>query len=119
MKLRIALFFATACIALPGHSQTAHPDCAGVQRWATTMAFVHLKNAGLTDNDRLEFSKTKTTRLASEQIGSDLFRQVHRVVFSEKSGSVIEVITVNDASREECSMSGVDVFLVSKRLGGQ
>jgi hypothetical protein len=34
------------------------------------------------------------------------------------SGDPVEVITVNDASHEECSMSGVDVFVISKELGG-
>ncbi len=94
-----------------------HPDCAGVGRWATSMAFVHLKNARLTDNDLVDFSKTKTDRLASQRIGKDLYRQIHHVVFTEKSGKTIEVITSNDASNAECSMSGVRVFLVSQQLG--
>lgn len=94
------------------------PDCAGTERWATRMAFVHLENAGFTDNSRLDFTKTKTVRLASEQIGKDLYRQIHYVTFTENTGKTIEVITSNDASSEECSMSGVDVFVVSNRLGG-
>ena len=114
------LVFAVACLAVPTTSpaQGNHPDCAGVQRWATSMAFVHLKNAGVTDNDKLDFTLTKTTRLASERIGRDLYRQIHYVVFTEKSGNVIEVITVNNASSQECSMSGVEVFVISRRLGG-
>ncbi len=81
------------------------------------MAFVHLKNAGLTNNDRIDFPKTSVTRLASERIGKDLHRQVHRVRFFEKSGASLEVITVSDASSSECSMSGVDVFVVARHLG--
>ena len=81
------------------------------------MAFAHLKNAGITGNDRLDFAKTTTTRLASEQIKEGLFRQIHLVIFIEKSGNTIEVITVNDASNDECSMSGVDVYVVSRHLG--
>jgi hypothetical protein len=57
--------------------------------------------------------------LASEKIGKDLYRQIHYVVFTEKSGRTIEVITSNDASNVECSMSAVKVFVVSKRLGGE
>ena len=83
------------------------------------MAFVHLKNARLTDNNKLDFTKTKTTRLASERIGPDLYRQVHHVVFTERAGGKLEVIAVNDASSEECSMSGVQVYVVSRQLGGQ
>ena len=96
---------------------TKDPDCAGVDRWPTNMAFVHLKNAGLTDNNRLDFTKTKTIRLASEKIGKDLYRQIYYIIFTEKSGNTIAVITINEASNEECSMSGVDVFVVSQHLG--
>jgi hypothetical protein len=81
------------------------------------MAFVHLKNAGLTDNNKLDFAKTKTIRFASEKIGENLYRQVHYIVFTEKSGNTIEVITVNEASNEECSMSAVDVFVIREHLG--
>jgi len=95
------------------------PDCSGVNGWATSMAFVHLKNAHLTDNYVLGFTKAKTVRLASELIGADLYRQVHLVTFTEKSGRTIETITINDASHQECSMSGVRVFVVSQELGGQ
>jgi len=83
------------------------------------MAFVHLKNAGITNNDDLDFNKTKTVRLASEKIGKDLYRQIHLVTCTKKSGETIQVITNNDASNEECSMSGVEVYLVSTHLGEQ
>jgi hypothetical protein len=118
MKVRY-LVFVLACVSAVGTSsaQDKHPPCAGVQRWATSMAFVHLKNAGITDNDKLDFTKTKTSRIASQRIGKDLYRQIHHVVFTEKSGNVIEVITVNDASNQECSESGVEVFVISRRLG--
>ncbi len=81
------------------------------------MAFGYLKDAGITDNYKLDFSKTKTGRLASEKIGKDLYRQIHHITFIEKSGNTIEVITVNDASNEECSMSGIDVFVVNRHIG--
>lgn len=81
------------------------------------MAFGYLKDAGLTDNHKLDFTKTKTVRLASEKIGKDLYHQIHYITFIEKSGNKIEVITINDASNEECSMSGVDVFVTSHHLG--
>ena len=93
------------------------PDCSGTQQWATSMAFVHLKNSGITNNEKLDFSKTLTKRIASEKIGKDLYRQVHHITFTEKSSNVIQVITVSDASNDECSMSGVDVYIVSKKLG--
>ena len=106
-----------ASIVSPAYA--ADPDCSGVERWATTVAFVHLKNAGLTNNDKIDFTKTTTVRLASEKIGKNLYRQIHFVVFTERAGGTIEVITNNDASNEECSMSGVEIYVVSKRLGGK
>jgi hypothetical protein len=93
------------------------PDCSGVDRWATNMVFVHLRNAGIVDNERVDFSKTVTTQLASERTGKDLWRQVHLVTITENSGKVIQAISINDASYEECSMSAVDVFVVSKHVG--
>jgi hypothetical protein len=97
------------------------PDCAG--GWPTSMAFVHMKNAGLTDNDKIDFSKTKTSLIASERIrresrpSRDIYRQVHLVTYVEKSGRVIQAITVNEASSVECSESGVEVFVVSEHIG--
>jgi len=76
---------------------------------------VRIANAGIVD--KVDFAKTKTARLASERIGQDLYRQVHRVIYTERSGKIIEAIVVNDVSSEECSMSSVEVFVVSKRLG--
>jgi hypothetical protein len=82
------------------------------------MAFAHLKNAGLTDNSQTDPTKAVAIRLASEKIGTDLYRQVYRITFHTNSGNDIEVITSSNASSEECSMSDVDVFVVSQHLGG-
>ncbi len=111
LTVTILLILSTSC------AFAKDPDCAGIDRWPTSMAFVHLKNSGITDNYKVDFNKTKTIRLASEKISKDLYRQVHLVKFTEKSGNTIEVITINDASSEECSMSGVEVFVISKHLG--
>ena len=100
------------------HDPAKHPDCAGVGRWAASMAYVHLKNAGLVSPETVDFKKTTSVRFASQQIGKDLFHQVHLVTFTKKDGGVVQVITVNDASNDECSMSDVVVFVVSKKLGG-
>jgi len=112
--LIVLMLTSVACSTL---SQAQAPNCSGVEQWATKMAFVHLKNSGITNNETLVFSKTKTVLIASEKIGDDLYRQVHSITFTEKYGKSIKVITVNDASSEECSMSGVKVYLVSRELG--
>jgi len=95
-------------------AKTGGPDCSG--GWPTNMTFTHLKNAGLVDNSSVDFSKTKTLRVASEKIGKDLWHQVYRVVFTKNSAEVIEAIAIHYASSEECSMTGVEVFVVSKHL---
>jgi len=102
---------------IPTLAAAKNPDCTGVDQWPTNMAFVHLKNAGITTNEKIDFKKTRTTRLTSEKIGNNLYRQIHHVIFTEKAGIKIDFITSNEASSEECSMSGVDVFVVSRHIG--
>ena len=92
----------------------ADPQCDGPGNWAASMVFVRLKNASLADNYNIDFSKTKVVPLASQLIGKDLYRQVHHVTYFKFSGEAIEAITVNDASHQECSMSGVDIFLIKQ-----
>ncbi|MDO8305174.1 hypothetical protein [Herminiimonas sp.] len=101
-----------------GSSVAKTPSCSGPDNWAAAMAHVHLKNANLLNNESVDFSKTKVALLASEKISKDLYRQIHLVTFVEKSGGKIEVITSNEASSEECSMSAVQVFVISGKLGG-
>jgi hypothetical protein len=93
-----------------------HPDCTCNDCWPASMAYVHLKDADLAGPQTLDFKKTKVKRLASEKIGDDLYRQIHLVTFKEKNGGTINVITVSDASFEECSMSDVEVYVVSRKL---
>lgn len=87
------------------------------------MAYQHgvhaQKNAGLIDNSSIDFSRTKTVRLASQKIGKDLWHQVYDVTYTKKSGEAIEAIAIHDASSEECSMTGVDVCVISKHLAGK
>ena len=108
-----------AILAMCGVANSKEPNCAGSNRWPTVMAFAHLKNAGLVANETVDFGQTKTVRLASQKIGQGLYRQVHRVVFSQYSGEKVEVITVNSASFQECSESEVEVYVVARRLGAQ
>ena len=117
MKLYLLLLsFVLVCV--PRVADARSPDCSGANGWASSMAFVHLKNAGLLQNETTDFTKTEITRLASEKIGRDLYRQVHQITFFRKSMDKISVVAVNDASHKECSMSGVEVLVISQRLGG-
>ena len=107
--------FATLLV-LPLAALADSPDCDGPNNWAPSMAHATLKNAGIIDNSKVDFERTKVVRLASEKIGGDLYRQVHLVTFVLKDGSEIEAVTVNDASNDECSMSGVEVMLVREHF---
>ncbi|PLX44185.1 MAG: hypothetical protein C0609_06265 [Deltaproteobacteria bacterium] len=93
------------------------PDCQGPDRWPAKVSFGELKDAGLLDNHTTDFSKTTSVRLVSEQIGPDLYRQVHLVKYHKKNGEVIEALAISDASSEECSMKWVELFLIKERLG--
>lgn len=98
------------------------PNCIGAEKWPAAMAFATLKNEQILDIEKLDFDKTKVDRVASEKIGRDqdyhanLYRQVHHVSFVEKTGRVIEVLTVSNATRVECSMGGVDIYLIQEKL---
>ncbi|WP_176026126.1 hypothetical protein [Robbsia andropogonis] len=107
--------FLTLLLAAPLVCLAKAPACA---TWPTNMAIASLKNAGITDPTRLDESKTNAVLLASEKTGQDLYRQIYNITFFEKSGTKIQVITSSVASSTECSMSGVDVYIVSKKLDG-
>ena len=96
----------------------AVPDCTSAEAWPASMAFATLKNAQLLDNDNVDFSKTRVVRLSSGNVGKNVYKQIHDVTFILKSGDRVEAITRNDASSDECSMSAVDVYVISKHLGG-
>jgi hypothetical protein len=105
-----------ALFAMPAAAALAKsPDCAS---WPTNMALVHLKNAGLIDIPSVIEAQTRAVRLASDKIGKDLYQQVYDIIFHTSDGKTIEVITNSQASREECSMSVVDVYVVSTKIGG-
>ncbi|HKT96928.1 MAG TPA: hypothetical protein VJS30_10370 [Paraburkholderia sp.] len=101
-------------LALPALALAASP--AQCVSWPTNMAEVKLKNAGITDPTKLDESKTRAVRIASQKVGKDLYRDVYDITFYEKSGRAIEVIMSSEASSSECSMGSVDVYVVSQKL---
>ncbi|MBR0962798.1 hypothetical protein JQ554_01800 [Bradyrhizobium diazoefficiens] len=111
LKLVLAAIFVMPAAAALAKS----PDCAS---WPTNMALVHLKNAGLIDIPSVIETQTRAVRLASEKISKDLHQQVYDIIFHTSDGKTIEVITNSRASSEECSMSAVDIYVVSQKIGG-
>ncbi|MGF6934318.1 hypothetical protein OKW41_003457 [Paraburkholderia sp. UCT70] len=111
--------FAVLLLSLPAlclAQGRPNPPCDG---WPTNIAENSLKNAGMLGN--IDYTKTQAVQLASEKIGKDedgeqLWREVYHITFHEKNGNKVKVIAVNDAGEFECSMSAVEVFVVSKHL---
>ncbi len=93
-------------------SALADPDCTGANHWPANMTFARLKNAGVLTNEGVDFSRTKSIQIASQKIGSDLYRQVFEVTFFLRNGDFVQAIAISDASGEECSMSDVKVYKV-------
>jgi hypothetical protein len=90
------------------------PDCSG--GYPTNMSQAQLKNAGLLEYADIDFTETQTVRLASEKTGSNRWHQVYLVTFFKRSGGTVEAIAIHDASSEECSLSDIEVFVVSRHL---
>jgi hypothetical protein len=90
--------------------------CTGPDRWATNIAHQVLQEQHIITKQIPELDLS-IERITSEKIDADLYRQVHFMTFTE-DGDSHSVITVNDVSSEECSMSGVTVYLVDKRIDG-
>ena len=61
-----------------------------------------------------DITQTSGERISSEKIGKGMRNNVFYFVFQDKEGKAYEVITRNIASKEECSISGPDVYFVSK-----
>ncbi|MWP62598.1 hypothetical protein [Gilliamella sp. Pas-s25] len=87
------------------------PNC---YTWPMNMTEVWMKNEKIVDIQDLDESKTKITQLASEEIKKGLYKQIYHFVFYDKNGNSYEVITKSQASYEECSISDVNKYLISK-----
>ncbi len=103
-------------LALSSNAYASPPACAS---WPTNMAMVYLKNAGIAEPTKLDEGATKATMLAAQSIGKGVYKEIYDIVFREKTGKLVEVVTSNEASEVECSLTAVDVYVVSRRLGGR
>ena len=101
----------TLFAVLPILSFAKGPDC---HSWPMNISEGWLKKVGIVDIINLDESKTKITLLASEKKAKGLYTQIYHFIFYDTTGNTYEIITNSDASYEECSMSGVDIYLISK-----
>jgi hypothetical protein len=97
-------------------TSAAHPDCTALDAWQTMSAYSALKAEGELDPAEVNWSRSKTVRLASEPVSAGRYRQIHLTRFVSKSGRTVTVITNSLASHDECSESFLEVFVASKRL---
>lgn len=104
----------------PLAAERQHPDCTGRDRWPAAIVGTRLRELGLSDkaagHDRVEVERLASEPLPPELApgagGRELFRQVHKVTIRDGENTFV-AITVHDASRQECSESGVDVFFIA------
>lgn len=115
MKRKIVILF----IALtPMAASAAAPDCSGIQNYPASMALSYLINTKSVTADNIVGTATQVTRLASNRVSADLYRQIYYIVFKENSGKHLGVITISDASPEECSMGDVELFVIRTHVIG-
>lgn len=103
-------------LACSVQASAADPDCAGPDQFPTASALVKLANAGLVDRAAINPSMTRVVRLTSARIADNRFRQIHEVTFVERSGRETRVLIDNVVSPDECSETGVQVFVISRVL---
>jgi hypothetical protein len=113
--MKMTPLLATLALAIPALAFAGSPPAC--KSWPTNIAIVYLKNAGITDPTKLDETKTRAVRIASEKVGKDLWRDVYDITFYEHGGRSFEVITSSEAGSVECSMSDPVVWVVSQKLG--
>jgi hypothetical protein len=112
MSRNIAL--AGLCVALLSVSPVlADPRCDGPESWPAAMTHAQLKNEGIIANEEVDFSRTAVQQIASQRIKRNLYRQVFRIAFHLNNGRLVQAIAVSDASKEECSISGVTIYRIA------
>jgi hypothetical protein len=87
------------------------PNCYS---WPMNMTLAWMKNENIVDIRKLDESKTKITQLVSEEIKKGVYTQIYNFVFYDTHGNSYQVITKSQASYEECSISDVNKYLISK-----
>ncbi|WP_282175941.1 hypothetical protein [Vibrio nereis] len=107
ISILLTLFFSSL-------SYAHNPECDLPTSWAPNMAYVYLVNNNVFTKSDVLHDRTVVVRLASEKLAYDIYRQIHHVTFTLKSGKQVEIITSNEASSEECSLGVVDVFLIKQ-----
>ena len=86
-------------------------DNADCHHWPLVMAESWLKENKI---QRLDLNKTTGKRIAFQKIKKNLFNNVFLFSFVDTAGNKYKVITRNIASDEECSISSVEIYVISQ-----
>ena len=103
-------------LAFPGQICARTPDhfdCSGVHNYPFMVAITELQNKGKLQISDVDFSQSRSDEIATRQISRNLQRQVLHLEIHTKGKKVIDVMVVNYASKEECSMPGTKIYLLS------
>ncbi|MFT4064697.1 hypothetical protein [Paraburkholderia sp.] len=111
--------FAVVLLSLPALCLAEPKPFPPCDNWPTRLAEGKLKRNGILGN--IDDSQTRAVLVSNEKIGKyedgqQMWRQVYHITFHDKSGRVINVMTVNHAGEIECSLTGVDVFTVTQHF---
>ena len=93
----------------PMNEDSSNADC---HRWPMVMAESWIKD---TKKVELKLDKTIGERIASQKIKKGLFNNIFIFNFVDDKDQEYKVITKNLASTEECSISGVEVYMISNQ----
>ena len=115
MKINIFLSFLLLCsgqaFATPHiiNENDSNKDC---HNYPMRVAITWLHNNQNLDSSHI--NQTLGERISSDKIGKGMRNNVFYFVFKYNEEKTYEVITRNIAGKEECSISGADVYLISK-----
>ena len=106
---------ALTLVSLPFAAEaTPPPACA---HWPTTMALMSLKNAGILDPTQINEAATRSVLLAAQPLPHGIFKEIYSITYTSTDGrKTFDVITSNESSGEECSISDVTTFVVARKL---
>ncbi|MDW6002753.1 hypothetical protein [Vibrio mangrovi] len=107
MRLFLLLF-----LALSSFSSFARLDTT-CHTWPMNMAKIWLQDKKIVNEDELNEDRTQFKLLASETMKNAQYTDVYLFSFFDKTGKEYDVITQNISSDEECSISDVNIYMVS------
>lgn len=112
MNTIIRQFFISLIICSMSSFSQAMTGCAS---WPLIQSEIEVAG-GATPITVIDESKVEYRLIFIEKTGKNLWRQMYYIKHYFRDGYTVSVITENDISREECSMSPVIISIIKKEL---